>query len=62
MGMNHNDETVETLRARLGEVDIIDLVMVIAFYNGAVRLLGALDLDVELAFQPELDAHPFSIE
>ena len=48
----------ETLRARLSEADIIDLVMTIAFYNGAVRLLGALELDVEPEFQPELDAHP----
>jgi len=62
VGMNLNDATFETLRAHLGESDIVDLVMTIAFYNGAVRLLGALQIDVEPAFQPELDAHPFSKE
>ena len=36
--------------------------MVIALYNSAVRLLGTLELDVEPAFQTELDAHPFAKE
>jgi alkylhydroperoxidase family enzyme len=54
------DATFDTLRANLSEAHIVDLAMVIAFYNGAVRLLGALELDVEPAFQPELDAHPFA--
>lgn len=56
------DATFEALQADLDEGQIVDLVVAIALYNGAVRLLGALEVDVEPDFQPELDAHPFPEE
>ena len=56
------DATFDTLRAHLSTAHVIDLLMVIALYNSAVRLLGTLELDVEPAFQTELDAHPFAKE
>ncbi|NKB55886.1 MAG: carboxymuconolactone decarboxylase family protein [Alphaproteobacteria bacterium] len=58
--LKFSDETYDTLRAHLSEAHILDLIMTIAFYNGVVRLLGALEIDVEPEFQSELDAHPFS--
>jgi alkylhydroperoxidase family enzyme len=42
----------------LSEAHIVDLTMVIAFYNGVVRLLGALEIDVEPEYAPELEKHP----
>ena len=42
----------------LSEAHIVDLVMVIAFYNGVVRLLGALEIDVEPEYSVELEKHP----
>jgi alkylhydroperoxidase family enzyme len=56
------DATFDTSRAHLSTAHVIDLLMVIALYNSAVRLLGTLELDVEPAFQTELDAHPFAKE
>lgn len=56
------DATFEALRAELSETQIVDLVVAIALYNGAVRLLGALEVDVEPDLQPELDAHPLPKE
>lgn len=57
-GIKLEDATYDVLRANLSEAHIVDLVMVIAFYNGVVRLLGALEIDVEPEYAPELDAHP----
>lgn len=56
--LNFTDATFDVLRNHLSEAHIVDLVMVIAFYNGVVRLLGALEIDVEPEYQPELDVHP----
>ena len=56
------DATFGTLRAHLNAAHVIDLLMVIALYNSAERLLGTLELDVEPAIQAELDAHPFAKE
>ena len=57
-----SDATYGTLHVHLSKAHIVDLLMVIALYNSAARLLRALELDVEPAFQPELDAHPFAQE
>lgn len=37
---------------------MVELVIVIAFYCGVVRLLASLGVDVEDSYQPHLDAHP----
>ena len=37
---------------------IVELVVAIAFYNGVVRLLSALRIDVEDSYKPYLDKFP----
>ncbi|MDP6342738.1 MAG: carboxymuconolactone decarboxylase family protein [Alphaproteobacteria bacterium] len=51
-------ETFDALRPHLDEERLVDLTMVIAFYNGVVRLLGSLSIDVEDDYQPYLDEFP----
>lgn len=60
--IHFTDATWEVLREHLEESHIVDLVMVIAFYNGVVRLLGALEVDVEPDYAPELEKHPLPKE
>jgi len=60
--MATNGEMAETTYSQLSE-DLtnelmVDLVIVIAFYCGVVRLLASLGVDVEPSYQPHLDAHP----
>ena len=60
--MATNGEMAETTYNQLSE-DLtnelmVDLVIVIAFYCGVVRLLASLGVDVEPSYQPHLDAHP----
>lgn len=57
-GTRLSDTTWGGLRAGLGEADLLDLLMAITFYTGAVRLLGALEIDVEPDFLAELERHP----
>ena len=53
-----SDATFATLRNAFDNEALVDLVIVIAFYNGVVRLLGALQIDVEPEYQPYLDEFP----
>jgi len=46
------------LRAHLDEKSIVELLVVISFYNGVVRVLASLQIDVEPEYQPYLDAFP----
>ena len=52
-------ETYAAIAKDLDHEQMVELVMVIAFYCGVVRLLGSLGIDVEASYQPHLDAHPF---
>ena len=52
------DATFEALRSHFGHECLIDLVMTIAFYNGVVRVLAALVIDVEDSYQTYLDQFP----
>ena len=56
--MQVSDDTYAVWTEHLSEAHIVDLVMVIAFYNGVVRLLGALEIDVEPEYAAELEKHP----
>jgi alkylhydroperoxidase family enzyme len=58
-GLKISDETFAVLRAHLDEERIVDLVMIIAFYNGVVRLLESLEIDVEPEYQTYLEEFPF---
>ena len=54
-----SDETFAVLRADLDNERIVDLVMTIAVYNGVVRLLESLEIDVEPEYQAYLEEFPF---
>lgn len=50
--------TWDVLATTLDHERLVELVMVIAFYNGVVRLLASLEIDVEPEYQPYLDRFP----
>jgi alkylhydroperoxidase family enzyme len=53
-----SDETFDRLRRGLDSERLTDLVLTIAFYNGLVRLLGAMQIDVEDEYLPYLEEFP----
>ena len=53
-----SDETFAALREEFDDESLTDLVMTIAFYNCVVRLLGALQIDVEDDYLPYLEDFP----
>ena len=53
-----SDATYAELERALGREKLIDLMLAISFYNGVVRLLGALQIDVEPEYQKYLEQHP----
>jgi alkylhydroperoxidase family enzyme len=53
-----SDETFAELKAGLDNERIVDLLMVISFYAGVVRLLAALQIDVEPEYLPYLETFP----
>lgn len=52
------DDTFAALRRGLDNERLTDLVMTIAFYNGLVRLLATMQVDVEEEYLPYLDEFP----
>ena len=52
------DETFAVLKEHLSNEHIVDLFVVIGFYNCVVRLLESLGIEVEPAYQPYLDEFP----
>jgi alkylhydroperoxidase family enzyme len=53
-----SDATFAALEKELGRAGVIDLALAIAFYNGVVRMLGTLQIDVEPEYQKYLVEHP----
>jgi alkylhydroperoxidase family enzyme len=53
-----SDATFAKLQSSLGNELVVDLSMVIAFYNAVVRMLATLRIDVEPEYQPYLDKYP----
>jgi alkylhydroperoxidase family enzyme len=53
-----SDESFAALREHLDNERLVDLVMTIAFYNGVVRLLATLGIDVEDDYRRYLDEFP----
>ena len=53
-----SDRTFAALEQALGREQVIDLTLAIAFYNGVVRLLGTLQIDVEPEYRRYLEEHP----
>lgn len=50
--------TFATLQSALGNEQVVDLSVTIAFYNAVVRLLGTLQIDVEEEYAPYLRQFP----
>jgi alkylhydroperoxidase family enzyme len=52
------DAQFADLRAHLSEPDLVELILVIGFYAGVIRILAGLRIDVEPEYQPYLDRFP----
>jgi alkylhydroperoxidase family enzyme len=61
-GLTVSDKTFGALREGLDNECLTDLVMTISFYNGVVRLLATLEIDVEDEYLPYLDEFPLPAE
>jgi alkylhydroperoxidase family enzyme len=57
-GLAMTDATFATLKAAMPTEHLVDLTLVIAFYNAVVRVLGTLQIDVEPEYQSYLDRYP----
>ena len=53
-----SDATFATLQAALGNEQVVDLTITIAFYNAVVRVLATLQIDVEEDYMPYLQQFP----
>lgn len=53
-----SDQTFAALEKHMDAETIVELIVAIAFYNGVVRLLSALQIDVEDDYKKYLDAFP----
>jgi AhpD family alkylhydroperoxidase len=55
-----SEDTFTALRRELDSERLTDLVVTISFYNGLVRLLASMEVDVEEDYLPYLDEFPLS--
>ena len=62
LAMAASDETFAALRRGLDTEHVTDLIMTIAFYNGVVRLLATMQIDVEAEYLPYLGEFPLPNE
>ena len=53
-----SDATFATLQEALGNEQVVDLTITIAFYNAVVRVLATLQIDVEEDYMPYLRQFP----
>ena len=53
-----SDRTFAELRRELDHERLTDLVLTIGFYNGVVRILATLQIDVEDGYRKYLDEFP----
>jgi alkylhydroperoxidase family enzyme len=54
------DATFATLQAVMGNEQVVDLTITIAFYNAVVRVLATLQIDVEEDYMPYLRQFPLA--
>ncbi|PRZ42315.1 alkylhydroperoxidase family enzyme [Antricoccus suffuscus] len=52
------DDTAAALKTFLSDARLVDLVIVISYYNSVVRVLGGLQIDIEDGYQPYLREYP----
>lgn len=53
-----SEETWDKLYPHLGKARLVDLVLIISYYNAVIRILGTLRIDVEPDYQPYLEQFP----
>ena len=53
-----SDATYAELKSKMDAETLVELIVAIAFYNGVVRLLSALQIDVEEDYKHYLDEFP----
>ena len=53
-----SEQTFAALRRELDHERLTDLVLTIGFYNGVVRILATLQIDVEDGYHKYLDEFP----
>jgi len=54
-----HDDTFRRLREHLGDEGMVDLIIAVSLYNGVVRLLKTLDIDLEPEYEAYLEDFPF---
>jgi alkylhydroperoxidase family enzyme len=59
-GPGLSDETFAELRAAFDNAQLVDLLYAIANYNGVVRILAALRVDLEEEYRAYLEKFPFA--
>jgi alkylhydroperoxidase family enzyme len=59
-GRGLSDETFAELRAAFDNAQLVDLLYTIANYNGVVRILAALQVDLEEEYRAYLEKFPFA--
>ena len=57
-GLGIGAETFEALRGHLDEGMLVELTMTISYYNGVVRMLNSLEIDVEPDYERYLKEFP----
>jgi hypothetical protein len=58
LGVNLSAATFAELRRALDDERLVDLLFAIANYNGVVRILAALEVDLEDEYRAFLDRFP----
>ncbi|MEO9200071.1 MAG: carboxymuconolactone decarboxylase family protein [Antricoccus sp.] len=53
-----SDETAAALKTFLSDARLVDLVIIVSYYNCVVRVLGGLQIDVEDDYQTYLEQYP----
>ncbi len=59
-GLSMSEATFAALREKLSHAELVDLVLTIGFYNGVVRILDTLKIDVEGEYAKYLEEFPLS--
>jgi alkylhydroperoxidase family enzyme len=59
-GLAVSNETFAALRQALDNERLTDLIVTISFYNGLVRLLASMEVDIEEDYLPYLSEFPLS--
>jgi alkylhydroperoxidase family enzyme len=59
-GLTVSDKTFAELRAGFDNAQLVDLLYAIANYNGVVRILAALQVDLEDEYRTYLERFPFA--